>query len=764
MFKFSVYIIFFINLFFLNLLQAQQVGLVLSGGGAKGLAHIGVIRVLEKNHIPIDYITGTSIGAVIGGLYAIGYSPNEMETFVKSNTFEKWSKGKVDEKYIYYFKKKDPTADFIDLKFSFGDSTFKPQFPSNILPTDKMDFDIMELMMKAIASADYNFDNLFIPYRCVASDIYHKKSINLKDGDLASAIRSSMTYPFFFKPIKINNNLMFDGGLYNNFPLDVMEKDFNPDIIIGSKVSSNSLPPEDDDLMLQLENMLMQKTNFSIPKEKGVLIEPVVQHIGLSDLTNIDSTISEGEKATLKQIETIKKMISRRVDTIQLIKKRKAFKATFPEVYFKDIYIEGVNSVQKKYLKKSIQQKQNIISIEQLKSAYFKILADDKISSIYPKSKFNLKTGYYDLYLNVKKAKRFQAKVGGNISSSSISQGFLGLEFKNLNYSSTNLMLNAYFGRFYTSTQLTGRIDFATKKPFFIDMNLSFNRWDYFKSYSDVFYDDIRPSYLIHNEGNLQINFSMPVKVNWKLTLAPSVSYDKFYYYQTQYFLKADTADKTKFKALGFRLLLEKNTLNYKQFANEGVYFGVKGQYIYAQELHEPGSTSFNKDIHQHFHSYFQAKLIYDKYIKVHRRFSFAWYWELLLSNKKLLENYTSTMLSASAFQPTSHSKTLFLKKYRANNYFSFGLKSIFHLFDNFDFRAELYIFKAYRPILENSEKSAIRGEILSNEYFMESFSLIYYTPLGPASLSFNYYEKKDRRAYFLFNFGYILFNRKAIF
>ena len=95
----------------------QKVGLVLSGGGAKGLAHVGVIRALEENHIPIDYIAGTSMGAIVGGLYAIGYSPDEMEKLLSSNDFQKWSNGEIDIQEKYYYKVKNTSPDWLELNF-----------------------------------------------------------------------------------------------------------------------------------------------------------------------------------------------------------------------------------------------------------------------------------------------------------------------------------------------------------------------------------------------------------------------------------------------------------------------------------------------------------------------------------------------------------------------------------------------------------------------------------------------------------------------
>ena len=111
---------FILLLCFIPSVSAQKVGLVLSGGGAKGAAHIGVIKALEENGIPVDYITGTSIGAIIGGLYAVGYSPDEMLDLMLSDEFKYWQSGTVEDEYIYYFKKSDDTPEFlrfaIDLK------------------------------------------------------------------------------------------------------------------------------------------------------------------------------------------------------------------------------------------------------------------------------------------------------------------------------------------------------------------------------------------------------------------------------------------------------------------------------------------------------------------------------------------------------------------------------------------------------------------------------------------------------------------------
>ena len=230
--------------------HAQRVGLVLSGGGAKGMTHIGIIRALEENGIPIDYITGTSMGAIIGSLYAMGYSPDEMEDLLRSPDFKRWYTGVVEPRYAYYFKQNLPTPEFFNLRFSLGsrDSTrVKPQLsiPTSVVNPIQMNLAFVGLYGQATAACGGDFNDLFVPFRCVASDVYNKRPVVMRQGDLGDAVRASMSFPFVFKPIEMDSVLVYDGGIYNNFPTDVMRDDFHPDVIIGSVVAGNPKKPQE---------------------------------------------------------------------------------------------------------------------------------------------------------------------------------------------------------------------------------------------------------------------------------------------------------------------------------------------------------------------------------------------------------------------------------------------------------------------------------------------------------------------------------------
>lgn len=152
---------------------SQGVGLVLSGGGAAGFSHIGVIKALEENEIPIDYITGTSSGALVGALYACGYSPKEIEAYVLSDEFQAMASGKVGASREFFLREDEITSSILEFGFS-GDSIFQKSLPTNFIRPALLDYEMMRILGAPDAATGHNFNNLFVPFRCVASDIVAK--------------------------------------------------------------------------------------------------------------------------------------------------------------------------------------------------------------------------------------------------------------------------------------------------------------------------------------------------------------------------------------------------------------------------------------------------------------------------------------------------------------------------------------------------------------------------------------------------------------
>ncbi|MFM7900591.1 MAG: patatin-like phospholipase family protein, partial [Bacteroidota bacterium] len=252
----------------------------------------------------IDCITGTSAGGIIGAYYAAGLSPVEIERIVLSDQFRDWVTGKIGENLDYYFNKQDPDASWVTVKFSL-DSTLKARLPISVVNSARTDFMLMETMSQAIAKADYDFDSLFIPFRCVASDIKSRSPKVFRDGDLPLAVRASMAYPLYFTPVTINDQILFDGGLYNNFPTDVMLKEFNPDIIIGVNAGSYADVPFEDDFMSMFMTLMVQPSNYTLPRESDVMIHPDLSEISVFDFNSVKAAIDSGYNYTLRMIENI---------------------------------------------------------------------------------------------------------------------------------------------------------------------------------------------------------------------------------------------------------------------------------------------------------------------------------------------------------------------------------------------------------------------------------------------------------------------------
>ncbi|OFX47625.1 MAG: hypothetical protein A2X13_11775 [Bacteroidetes bacterium GWC2_33_15] len=742
-------------------LAQKKVGLVLSGGGAKGFAHIGVLKALEENNIPVDYITGTSMGAIIGGLYASGYSPDEIQELILSEDSKRWATGIIEQQYIYYFKKEPANAEMINFNIQVTGKEAKAQLPSNLIPTYQLDFAAMQLFAGASATADYNFDSLFIPFRCVATDIYKNEAVIFSKGDLGKAIRASMTFPFYFKPIEIDSVLLFDGGMKNNFPQDVLIQSFQPDYIIGSKTTSNSKKPDPDDIVVQLENMLMNKIEFDLP-ENGILIESKFEDISLLDFDKTEFIIQTGYDNTLRLIDSIDLMIQFKSDSSLISKKRADFKNKTKTITFKDIYIKGLNSKEKIFVINSIYKKDTLFNILDFKKEYFKLLADGTISSIIPEARYNKQTSYYDLYLNIKEKSRFNAGIGANISSGAINQGYASLEYNQLGLYSRILNANINFGRLYNSLQLKARADFPTKIPIGISASYTINRWNYYSSSSDPFFEDTRPPYLIKNESNIKINIFTPVKTTGVMRFSAAYGDIKDEYYQVMHFLKTDTTDITNFNYYNFQLAFERNTLNYKQYPTQGVYQNVSINYLFGKEEFIPGSTSLTDETINEIHAWYNIRFTHDKYLKFNKSISLGYYFEASYSNMDFFSNYTSTMLNANDFQPTPHSKTLFINTYKAHSYLAVGIKPVILITDDIHLRAEIYGMLPYQKIMSDDNNKAYYNMDLSNPTFLASGAIIYQTILGPASLSINYYDKLDKKYYFVFNFGYILFNKKG--
>lgn len=750
-------------LFIAGFTKGQRVGLVLSGGGSGGAAHVGVLKALEQHKIPLDYITGTSMGALVGGLYAMGYTPSQIEKIIVSEEFKKMVEGEIDEKYIYYFREKEPNAHWIGLKFRL-DSTFRYRFPTNLVSPVNMDYALMEYTAPASAAAGYDFDSLFIPFRCVAADIYNKKEVVFRNGDLGRALRSTTTYPFYFKPISIDNKLLFDGGLYNNFPADVMYQTFLPDVIIGSTVVNEIAPPGEDDIYSQIKNMIMERTSYGevCEKENMLIIHPVIPKTGILNFSYSAEMIIAGYSATISRMDEIKRMIPRIQDSVELEKRRNLFFQKVKPLRISEISIHGLTKNQIGYFNGIIGRKKMPLESAALKPYYYRLALDERILKIYPISELIPGSNDYKLKLEVKVDRDLYAQFGGLFSSRPINTGFVSLRYSRLGKIGVTADGNAYFGKFYSSAQLKTALDFPVAFPFVLEGDFTLNNLNYFKSAS-TFFEDVKPSYLIHFERSLNGGIAIPSGNHSRIRTGHSIAWISDDYYQTKQFLSVDTADRTNFNHQSTWAQFEFFTQNKIIYANQGLNLGVKIRYFMGEEENIPGSTSTFSEIFRKRHNFFRLKVYYDQYFRGVGPFKFGVFGEALISDQPFFNNYTATALAAPAFNVIPESKTMFLNNFRAFNYAAGGLKFITSFTKRLDLRIEGYLFQPYQQIYRKEDESSSLGQPFQKRLMMASAVLTYDTPVAPIALSFNYYQDAEKPFSFLFTLGYLIFNKGAL-
>lgn len=756
--------VIFLSLLLCFRLPAQKVGLVLSGGGASGMCHVGVLKALEENQIPIDYITGTSIGGLIGAYYACGYSPAQIESIVKTYYFQSILRGNLPAKYEYMIKKREDYAGWISLKYDFKDDILK-NLPTNVINSIPIDYYLMETFTGASNKVNRNYDSLFVPFRCVAADVENKKSVVFSNGDLPSAIRASMSYPFYLSPISIEGKLLFDGGLYNNFPADIMIQDFHPDFIIGSNVAEKNVRPNEDNLYLQLRSLLTSQTNFDTIGDKGILIEPW-NEVGTFNFDNVQRLIDSGYASTMRIIPHLKTHIKQKSDTAELNKKRRVFASyqRFDDTKFVSLDIVGFNKKQETFISKSLFYKSEPFHLRQLKKRYFRLVSDDKIRKLFPVAILDSATKQSSLKLIGKQEKPFYIEPGVIVSNRPISEAFLGLQYNHLGRIGFSAYVNGYLGKLNTSSYSHVRFDIPGRLPFFIQPSFTISRWDYYST-SILFYNFEKPAYLIQNDKFGEIKLGMPVGNISQVNLSGGYTELKNQYYQTDQFTENDTADVSYFDYAYIQACYKINTLNRKMYASEGTYLNLRAKYVSGRESYYPGNTSGDTSSFKNvgLTPWIQLKLTFDSYIKTFKVFKIGVFLEGVYSTQPFFTNYKATILSAPAFNPTPESQTFFIDAYRTFNYAAGGLKAIFSPTKHIDFRLEAYIFQPYQAILSNSKGKAEFSTPFLYQYFAGTATLVYNTAIGPVSVGMNYYDQSKYTFSPFFHIGYIIFNHKSI-
>ena len=283
--------------------------LVLGGGGARGAAHIGVLKVIEREHIPIDCITGTSMGAIVGGMYAAGYSAGEIEGILRSIDWKDMFQDDPSRRELPMRRKEDELRFLGGIELGLRDG--KIAFPRGVIQGQKLQLLLRRLLMSTLR-VDH-FDQLSIPFRSVATDIGSGDKVVFENGDLAMAIRASMSVPAAFAPIRYRGHLLVDGGITDNVPIDVARAMGAQRLIVV-----NVSEPLSDENQLNspfsianqmLTAMMKRQTNEQLTTlgADDVLITPTLGDLSSADFPRTMDAVNVGEKAALGEVDALRR-------------------------------------------------------------------------------------------------------------------------------------------------------------------------------------------------------------------------------------------------------------------------------------------------------------------------------------------------------------------------------------------------------------------------------------------------------------------------
>lgn len=380
-------------IFFLISTQVQaevrpKIGLVLSGGGAKGAAHIGVLKVLEDNSVPVDYIVGTSIGAYVAGMYALGYSATEIEKFMMN---ESWSDGYSDtipRESLRYRNKQQRDRFNIPLDMGYSDETVK--FPNGFLRGQT----ISQLLQGSTGLVHQfgHFDELAIPYRAVATDLETSEAVIIFEGSIVKAMQASAAVPGVLQPIEYHGKLLVDGGIANNMPIDVV-KSLGADIVIAVDIGSSLVKKEGLDstvaVLNQLSTMLINASTARqklLLSEHDILIRPDVGDMSTTDFEIMPQAFTLGEKAALEHVLSLKGLSIGEAEYTVYNKNKKRMSQRWLESSQRPLVklvFNNDSTVSESLLRESLDLYEGeVVSKEQLKQAIANVYSLDKFERV----------------------------------------------------------------------------------------------------------------------------------------------------------------------------------------------------------------------------------------------------------------------------------------------------------------------------------------------------------------------------------------------
>ncbi len=745
----------------------ERVGVVMSGGGAKGLYHIGVLQALEENGVPVDYVAGTSMGSIIAAMYAAGYSPAEMRAIVASGVVKEWVSGKIDPtRYTAYYRQIDRNPSFISLGLDLRSPDRKLRMPTSLISSTQIDLALTDLFAPATAASGGDFDRLMVPFLCVASDLNARGPVVLRSGELSEAVRASMSIPLAFKPIKLDSMLLYDGGIYDNFPWRPLDEQFRPDLIIGSICTDGNTPPDENNNIFEQAFMLaMQETDYTLPEGRSIRIARGVD-VNMLDFDQAEAIMDAGYADAMEQMPQILFRITARRSPGEVARRREAFRARCPKLVFGSYDFEGLTPAQEAYVRDFVKVDrrtpgvQRPMSFAELRENLYSVLASGEFTMDFPEVKYDSTTHRYAFRARFTTRPNFRITIGGNISSTAFNQAYLGVNYQTIGRVGQQLGAELFLGPLYTWGTLRGRTDFYLREPIYLDYAYNFSVGDFrrgsFGNLTRV--DNTAP--VKSSESFFSLSAGLPLTHRSLFRLQADGGHVN-YHYDSDRLLDKET-EHTRFSYFALKAEVARNTLDKFIYPRQGSDLRLSAIYVTGRDKHRPAEA--RDFMSRTSRQWLGARFSWSKYFEMPACswFSFGFDLDLVATNHPNFSTDAATLMSMPAYAPVPHARMIYMPDFRSRRFAGAGVMPTFDLLPNLFLRTGFYAMYRERRSYVPEALDAVANRHM---HYIAEASLVYHSPIGPVSLALTKYDLRNwDNLYLTFNFGYPIFAPRGTF
>jgi NTE family protein len=399
--------------------------------------------------------------------------------------------------------------------------------------------------------------------------------------------------------------------------------------------------------------------------------------------------------------------------------------------------------------------------MQDFKRTYFHLLTNPKIKEINPHALYDYENKAFDLFLDIQLNDEIVALFGGNISSMSANQIYLGFDYQSITEYSSLFNLDFQLGNTFNGIALGGKVEIPSKIPLDISGLLVYNYRKYYES-EKLFIDTDIATYIHQREsfGKISIGLPFQSKAKTEISIAYGEMEDKYHqapnaYYEMKF-------DRSEYSLFNLGIYYTKNSLDAKQHPISGHNHQLFAQYISGKERFKSAPERIIGN-YSNYQSYIQINALLNNFHSISRRFNLGYIVEGVVSSKNFWSNYMASILQAPAFTPTPHSELIFNEAFHANQYLAGGITPIWKFNSTFHIRGDFDVFLPIYPIKRGVNNTAFYGDIFTSPAYLGELSIVAQLPFISISLFANHYSHPDKNWNFGLNIGYLIFGPKFI-